>query len=193
MDRFDEQLDDAALMARIQNGDDAALGGLYDRHGGRAYSLAFAILRNGHDAEDAVARAFAQVWSGRDRYDPAQGAFSGWLSTIVRSRALDLYRARQRRTRAYGAAREAGDPGWHPLGPDEQAEAKETRRIVVAALLRLPEDQRQPLALAYFRGMSHSEIAIALELPLGTVKTRIRSAMQRLRDQLTGELELGVS
>ncbi|NKB87129.1 MAG: sigma-70 family RNA polymerase sigma factor [Acidobacteria bacterium] len=185
--------DDAELMARVQRGDDVALASLYDRHGGRAYALAFAILSNSHDAEDAVARAFAQVWSGRDRYEASQGAFVAWFNTIVRSRSLDLYRSRQRRTRAHDAVGEDPEVNWQFPAPDEVVDRDRARGRVREALNQLPAELSRPLALAYFRGMSHSEIAVALELPLGTVKTRIRAAMRDLRSSLENAAEVGVS
>ena len=183
-------LDDAELMVRIKAGEQEALGAVYDRHGTAAYALALAILRDPPEAEDAVAKAFAQIWSGRDRFDAAHGTLGAWLNTIVRSRALDLYRARGRRARAYDAARTAAEPAWEPVGPEEQAHQHDLRKVVAAALHELPEEQRRALAMAYFEGLTHSEIATALEIPLGTVKTRIRTAMLRLRERLAGQPEL---
>ena len=171
-------------------GEERALGELYDRHGGMAYALALAIVREGADAEEVVADAFGQVWRSVAQYDPGRGSVAGWLATITRTRALDLVRARGRRTRAVERAAQADADGLAaPLAtaadqPDRGIERQEARRLVARSLGELPEPQRRVIELAYFGGLSQTEIAAELQEPLGTVKTRMRAAMEKLRGSL---------
>lgn len=177
--------DDAQLVVRMNGGDEAALGELYDRHGRKAYSIAYAILRDPSDAEDAVAQAFVQLWQQGRRFDPARGGVGAWVNTVVRSRALDLYRATHRRQQAHEAALGSADSWrWQPADQETAVGRRELSVAVSAALRTLPEEQRIPIELAYFQGMSQSEIATATDAPLGTVKTRMRAAMQKLRGAL---------
>jgi RNA polymerase sigma-70 factor, ECF subfamily len=181
---------DGALVARMAAADERALGELYDRHGGMTYALALAIAREGADAEEVVADVFGQVWRNAAQYDPCRGSVPAWLATITRTRALDLVRARGRRTRAIErAAQSEADGLASPLGmpadqPDRSMERQEARRLVVRTLAELPEPQRRVIELAYFGGLSQTEIATELQEPLGTVKTRMRSAMEKLRGSL---------
>lgn len=181
---------DRELVGRLATGDERALAELYDRHGGTAYSLALAIVGERADADEVVADAFGQAWRTAAEFDPARGSVGAWLTMITRSRALDLCRARGRRARAVTeASREhaegfavpiaaAGDP------PDRTVERREARRLVQRSLAELPAAQRRVLELAYFGGLSQSEIAAELKEPLGTVKTRMRAAIAKLRDAL---------
>jgi RNA polymerase sigma-70 factor, ECF subfamily len=181
---------DGGLVARIAAADDRALGELYDRHGGMAYALALAIAREGADAEEVVADVFGQVWRNAARYDPARGSVAAWLATITRTRALDLVRARGRRARAIERAAQSDADGLaSPLGttadrPDRGIERQEARRLVARSLGELPEAQRRVIELAYFGGLSQTEIATELQEPLGTVKTRMRAGMEKLRGSL---------
>ncbi len=179
------RIDDAQLVVRMNGGDEAALGELYDRHGRKAYSIAFAILRDPGDAEDAVAQAFVQLWKQGRRFDPARGGVSAWMNMVVRSRALDLYRAARRRQQAHEAALSSPDSWrWQPADQETAVGRRELSGAVSAALRAIPEEQRITIELAYFQGMSQSEIATATGTPLGTVKTRMRAAMQKLRGAL---------
>jgi RNA polymerase sigma-70 factor, ECF subfamily len=190
---------DGALVARMAAADERALGELYDRHGGMAYALALAIVREGADAEEVVADAFGQVWRSAPQYDPGRGSVAGWLATITRTRALDLVRARGRRTRAVERAAQADADGLAaPLAtaadqPDRGIERQEARRLVARSLGELPEPQRRVIELAYFGGLSQTEIAAELQEPLGTVKTRMRAAMEKLRGSLAPLLVGGAS
>lgn len=176
---------DARLVVRMNGGDEAALGELYDRHGRKAYSIALAILRDPSDAEDAVAQAFVQLWQQGRRFDPARGGLSTWVGTVVRSRALDLYRATRRRQQAHDAALRSPDSWrWQPAHQETDVGRRELSGAVSAALREIPREQRVTIELAYFQGMSQSEIARATGTPLGTVKTRMRAAMQKLRGAL---------
>jgi RNA polymerase sigma-70 factor, ECF subfamily len=190
---------DRALVERMAAGEERALGELYDRHGGMAYALALAIVREGADAEEVVADAFGQVWRSVAQYDPGRGSVAGWLATITRTRALDLVRARGRRTRAVERAAQADADGLAaPLAtaadqPDRGIERQEARRLVARSLGELPEPQRRVIELAYFGGLSQTEIAAELQEPLGTVKTRMRAAMEKLRGSLAPLLVGGAS
>lgn len=190
---------DRALVERMAAGEERALGELYDRHGGMAYSLALAIVREGADAEEVVADAFGQIWRNAAQYDPGRGSVAAWLATITRTRALDLVRARGRRARAVErAARTDADGLATPLGtvadqPDRGIERQETRLLVARSLRELPEPQRRVIELAYFGGLTQTEIAAELREPLGTVKTRMRAGMEKLRGSLAQLLVGGAS
>ena len=171
-------------------GDERALGELYDRHGSTVYALARAIVRERADTEEVVADAFGQAWRTAGQFDPARGTVTAWLATITRTRALDLVRARGRRSKILARAAQESDAGVAaPLAasdaPDRDVERQETRQLVTRSLGELPEAQRRVVELAYFSGLSHSEIAAELKEPLGTVKTRLRAAMEKLRDALS--------
>ena len=178
--------DDEALVRRMSDGDDQALGVLYDRWQAVVHGVVSRMLRQPDDVEDVVEETFWQAWRQASRFDRSRGAVQTWLLTIARSRALDRVRALRRRREeplegddGQVTVQQAaeGDPGL-------DAEASERRRIVAAALAELPAEQREALELGYFGGLSQSEIAERTGQPLGTVKTRMRLAMQKLRSQL---------
>jgi RNA polymerase sigma-70 factor (ECF subfamily) len=177
-------------VARAAEGDATALAALYDRHGRAAYALARAMVGGASDAEDVVASTFSQLWQSASRYDAGRGSVAAWITTMTRSRALDLLRAQRRRTRLHERAAGADADGFAvPLGggadlPDREVERAEVARVVRASLETLPPAQRTAIELAFFGGLSHTDIAQALDEPLGTVKTRIRSGMLKLRDAL---------
>lgn len=174
--------DDAALMRRIADADETALAAFYDRWVQPVYSLVVAILKDADEAEDVVEEAFWQVWQRAASYDASRGTVRTWLLTIGRSRALDRLRSRNRRREdAVDAITDLRDPAPDPL---LDAEGTERREIVRRALAMLPDDQRIALELAYFRGMSQSEIGDFLGEPLGTIKTRMRLGLQKLRSAL---------
>lgn len=167
----------------MRAGDEGALAGLYDRWSDRIHALAVHLLRDARDAEDIVEETFWQAWRGAARFDAARGSVGGWLLTICRSRALDRLRARRRRPEA--TPLDDAPPAIDPAGdPMTSMVAMETGRIVRAALAELPAEQRQALELAYFSGLSQSEIAEQTGQPLGTIKTRVRLAMVKLREKL---------
>jgi RNA polymerase sigma-70 factor (ECF subfamily) len=182
-------LADAELLARAAGGDEPAVGLLFDRHARSMYAVAYRILRDPADADEVVVDAFTQAWREAARFDPRRGSVAAWLTVIARSRALDAARARARRTRlAEGAAREDADavPGMGRAAAhtDAVADARERQARVAEALAHLAPAQRTAIELAFFEGLSHSEIAERLGEPLGTVKSRVRQGMLRLRDQL---------
>ena len=176
---------DRATMARVARGDQQALGDLYDRHARPVYALALKILQDPGDAEDIVQEVFAQAWQQAARYDDERGAVGAWLLTVARSRAIDRLRARRARPDRPGvdpSPRDIVDP---VPAPDTQLLSFEQARAVRVALAELPLLQRVALELAYYDGLTHVEIAERLEQPLGTVKTRIRQALLKLRDVMT--------
>jgi RNA polymerase sigma-70 factor, ECF subfamily len=188
---------DSPVVALAASGDERALGELYDRFGGMAYSLACAIVGEHADAEDVVADAFAQIWRSAAGFDPARGSVAAWIATITRTRALDLVRSRKRRARVLEDAAVVTDEGETlVLAPtleaaDRGAELSETSAIVQRSLAELSAPQRRVIELAYFGGFSQSEIAAQLSEPLGTVKTRMRAALEKLRQSLRPVLEAG--
>jgi RNA polymerase sigma-70 factor (ECF subfamily) len=178
--------DDVAIMRRMAQGDDRALGSLYDHWHSLVYAVVLRIVRQQKDVEDVVEETFWQAWRQAGRYDPSRGSVATWLLTIARSRALDRVRALKRlreesleSERAEEVAQQVSDSD-----PGRDAEAAERRKIVVSALAQLPTEQREALVLGYFGGLSQSEIAEQTGQPLGTIKTRIRLAMQKLRSSL---------
>lgn len=177
-------------MSRVIAGDERALGQLYDRFGTFAYSLAAAIVPDRSDAEEVVADAFAQIWRSAATFDGSRGSVTAWVSTIVRTRSLDLLRSQKRRARVLDEAAAMTDEGASPglsMGapsPDRGVEVSEAQVLVRRALAELPAAQRQVLELAYFGGLSQSEIAERLSEPLGTVKTRMRAGMEKMRQSL---------
>jgi RNA polymerase sigma-70 factor (ECF subfamily) len=181
---------DSRLVSRMAAGEDAALGDLYDRYGRTVYALALAIVREPADAEEVVVDAFGQAWRRAASFDAARGSVGAWLATIARTRALDTVRARGRRARAHERAALLSDEGLSaPIAttgsdPSRAVERGEARRLVSQALAVLSAPQRVAIELAYFEGLSQSEIAERLSEPLGTIKTRIRAGMEKLRGLL---------
>jgi RNA polymerase sigma-70 factor, ECF subfamily len=187
---------DRALVERMMGGDERALAEVYDRHGGPAYALALAIVGERADAEEVVADAFGQAWRTAAQFDPSRGSVGAWLATITRTRALDLLRTRRRRARALERAAWADADGLAaPLGmadaPDRGVQRQDARRLVTRSLAELPEPQRRVIELAYLGGLTQTEIAAELREPLGTVKTRMRAGMEKLRGSLAGLLAGG--
>jgi RNA polymerase sigma factor (sigma-70 family) len=171
------QLSDEDLLAAVARSEEAALGELYDRFGGAAYGLALRVLRDATLAEDAVQEAFLQVWRSAGSFQPGRAKASTWLLTFVHRRAVDLVRREERRrTEPEGSAPEPTEPG-----ADEGAEVRSRREIVQDALRRLPAEQREAIELAYYGGLTQSELAERLDQPLGTIKSRMFTGLQRLR------------
>lgn len=174
-------VDDAELLARLARGQEDALAALYDRLGAMAYGLALRIAGDADAAQDAVQEAFLRIWRRADRYDRSRGDPRPWVLRIVRNVAIDLHRSRGSRNRAEGASAVDESAERTVVRPEDTAEAAESAARVRAALAELPPDQRRALEIAYFEGLSHREIASREGLPLGTVKTRIRDGVLRLR------------
>ncbi len=180
---------DRDLVARAAGGDEQAIAALYDRYGSVLYAVAYRVVGQRADAEDAVVEAFAQAWREATRFEASRGSVAGWLTMIARSRALDVVRARARRDRITATAA-ADEPHSSPamgewrVDPSDSYDHVERRGRVQAALQALSPSQRQAIELAYFEGLSQSEIAERLHQPLGTIKTRVRLGMQKLRESL---------
>jgi RNA polymerase sigma-70 factor (ECF subfamily) len=176
---------DRELMARAAAADERAMTELYDRYGTLVYSVAYRIVGQRADAEEVVVDAFTQAWREAARFEAERGSVAAWLTMIARSRALDLVRARGRRERLADAAAGSDGGSGEPDAPAaDRAEDDERRWVVKLALEGLSAPQRQAIELAFFEGLSQSEIAERLNEPLGTVKTRVRLGMQKLRESL---------
>jgi RNA polymerase sigma-70 factor (ECF subfamily) len=174
---------DVQLVARCAHGDEGALSELYDRFGRAAYALALRIVRDATQAEDVVQEAFLDLWRGAGRFDPARSRPASYLLTFVHRRAVDLVRREQARPQRGGGVEAIAERA----GSEDVAGslvAREQGANVRAALAGLPGPQRQVLELAYFSGLSQSEIAERLGEPLGTVKSRTHVALARLRELL---------
>ncbi len=173
--------DDAELASRVASGDRAALEELYKAYGGAVKSLASRVLRDEALAEDVVQDTFVGFWRSPGKYDPSRGSLRTFLLTIAHRRAVDTVRSEQARTR-----RELVPPDPDHFDLVDEVLAGELAQEVQRALSGLPEGERQAIAMAYFGGLSYVEVARRLGAPEGTVKSRIRSGMQKLATSLEG-------
>jgi RNA polymerase sigma-70 factor (ECF subfamily) len=183
----ESQAEDQRSLQRVAAGDAGGLGALYDRHGRSVYSLALRILGDEGDAEEVTQDVFAQAWRRAGQYDEARGSVAAWLLVMARTRAIDRFRAR--RVRPEGRVQDDAGLTLQQLpatSPDAASEMMAAERGVRVrrALEDLPFLQRVAIELAYFEGLSQREIAERLEQPLGTVKTRMRLGLLKLRDAL---------
>ena len=167
--------------------DEAALAQLYDRYRVILFGLLMRILNNREEAEDVLQETFLQVWRRAADFDENRGRPFTWLVTLARSRAIDRLRMLGARERV--AAAGARDEAEVVSDAASDAFSSEQRELVRSALSQLPDEQKQPLLLAYFDGLTQSEIAARLKAPLGTVKTRMRTGMMKLRQVLAGKGE----
>jgi RNA polymerase sigma-70 factor (ECF subfamily) len=177
---IDEEPDYRLLSGLIRN-EREAMAAVYDAYGPLAYGLAVRVLGRSAEAEDVVQEAFLAVWRQASRLDPARGIRS-YLMTIVHNKAVDRLRRRSRRPEVPVE----GVPGLvsEAPGPQEVAEAVENRELVRKAMSSLPEEQRHAVEMAYFAGLSASEVAERLRIPVGTVKSRLRLALGHMRRSL---------
>jgi RNA polymerase sigma-70 factor (ECF subfamily) len=177
---------DNTLIRLSANDDPEALSELYDRYKTLVFSLAINIVGGHETAEDITLDVFTRVWEKADTYQPGKATVKRWISTIARYRSIDVLRRRNARL-------DTSNPRWSDFSPDtlpasenpvEVMELALVRRKVTEAIAKLPEEQKEPLALAYFKGYTHSQIAEMLNVPLGTIKTRIRLAIHKLQQEL---------
>lgn len=173
--RVSNAKDDAALIERMRAGDQSAMGDLYDRYSGVVYGVALRVLGNTTAAEDVVQEVFLQLWRNPQAFDGDRGRLAPWLAVIARNRAIDLLRKRPMED----------DIDELPIATGVNLEDEAAERIAIdkvrGVLAQLPQDQRRLLEMAFFEGLTHTEIAARTGEPLGTVKTRIRSGLLALR------------
>ena len=182
---------DVGLLQRIATRDEAALAEFYDRHSRLAYSVIMRILRSPSDAEDALQETFVRVWSRADTYDALLGSPAMWVTRIARNRAIDRLRARRVRGNAAvelavhtgHASPRSGKPAAGDT-PETVLESHSIAEAVRTALAGLTAEQRTLIEAAFFEGYTHSELATRFGVPLGTVKTRIRTGLAALRGRL---------
>jgi RNA polymerase sigma-70 factor (ECF subfamily) len=175
--------DDVGLLRAMQRGDESAVTALYDRYGGAAYGLAFRITGDGTLAEDVVQEAFVSVWKQCGRFDAGRGQARAWLLTLVHHKAVDA--VRRRTGRPERALPEGAEEFLAAEGRlDELAEMTLDAVAVREAVRLVPAEQRETIVLAYFEGMTHVEIAQRMGVPLGTVKSRLRIGLEKMREYL---------
>ena len=182
---------DLVLLQRIVARDERAVAELYDRYGRLVFSVIRRILHNASDAEDVLQETFVRVWSRADSYDAALGSPATWLTRIARNRAVDRLRAQRTRAAVDGPVPDALDSGEIRMTvadvshrPNVRAEDISVASALRGAVARLPEAQRVLIEAAYFEGYTQQELAVRFGLPLGTVKTRIRTGLTALRGHL---------
>ena len=171
-------LDDVTLIGRIRARDQDAFRSLYSRHASRVHGFGLRMLNSADDTEEMVEEVFMEVWERAEKYESRRAAPLAWIFVIARSRIIDRLRRRQREQRV---------PSWQPgstVDPHHEAWARLVAGTVRTALDGLPRHEREVLDACYYGGLSQSEAASALGLPLGTVKTRARAALHRLRGEL---------
>ena len=192
----DTTISDPELMHAIGRQDRQAFETLYDRYNRLVFSTAYRVLQDAQGAEDVAQEVFVRLWKNPDRYDEQRGRFLGWLLSVTRNRAIDEVRSRKRRPLTESQVGNPEDSGSladeTPSEPAraamELAEMTDQREMVRQALAELPEEQRVAIEMAYYKGLTQVEIATELDTPLGTVKTRVRLGMQKLRVALQGRV-----
>jgi RNA polymerase sigma-70 factor (ECF subfamily) len=174
---------DRDLVRQLRAGDTHALATLYDRYATMVYTLALKMLQNATEAEDLTQEVFVNFWQ-QQKYDPDRGSVGSYLATYTRSRALDRLRVGGGRSNILKKVQRMTGAAPRPPTPLEHAARSERQQRLQDALRQLPPAEREVLEIAYFEGLSQSQIAARLGLPLGTVKTRSRQGLLRLRDFL---------
>ena len=174
----------ADLLCRTAGGEHAALAALYDGTSSMVYGLILRIVRDDGTAEEVLGDVYLQVWRQAVRFDPARGTGLSWLLTVARSRAIDRLRARRAQSKESESLEAVAHFSTDDPSPEDQSVENQRRRVVAHALGVLSADQRRAIELAYWTGLSHAEVANTLGVPLGTIKTRIRVGMGKLRDTL---------
>ena len=177
---------DSTLIDRMMAGDEAALSILYDRYSAMLFGMLLRILRDRQAAEEILQDLFLQLWRSADRFDAGRGSLPTWLLVIGRNRAISRLRGKTNREVTEEEDGDYANGFVSAQNVEDEARRSELRGTLNAALNKLPSEQRQALELAYFEGMSQSEIAARTASPLGTVKSRVRTAMQSLKGMLAG-------
>ena len=186
VEETDQNAADLDAVARMAAGAESALATLYDRHATAVYSLALRITRRPQDAEDVTQQVFAQAWRTAARHDRSRGAVAAWLLMMARSRAIDCLRRRESaREGTVDDSQLAAIPDPEP-GVEYVVATRQQVEQVSAAMAALPDEQRRALELAYYEGLTQREIASRTSTPLGTVKTRVRTALMSLRIAIMG-------
>jgi RNA polymerase sigma-70 factor (ECF subfamily) len=181
--------EDASLVSLISTGDEDAFARFYDKFSAPVYSMLMKILGNAQDAEEVLQQAFMQVWRRAGTFQPGRASVFTWLVIITRSKAIDRIRQRQRNARLLEEAAKDAPQVAESFIPDSRGVIRhEQRDIIRGALDQIPGEQREAIEMAFFQGLTQTEIAEALGAPLGTVKARIRRGLLRLRDYLKGRL-----
>ena len=173
---------DADLVSRLQRRDPQALAELYDRYGRLAYSLIVRVVRDGALAEDLVQETFLRVWNRAQGFDAQRGALGPWLLAVARNRAIDYLRSTGGRERNAIELDECGHPSLY-IDMERDILASDKVRLIRAALEQLAPKQREVIELAYFEGLTQTEMAVRMGEPLGTVKTWVRAALKNLREE----------
>ena len=193
MDADPRNLADEEVMHLVQDGDPRAFELLYDRHGGAAFSLAYRMVGNRVTAEDITQDAFLSIWRSRLRYEPARGSVRTWVLGIVHHRGVDALRRHGVHDRRRAGMEGVEERFEAPERTEVEAARRQEARSVRDALDALPTEQSKVIELAYFGGFSHSQIADMLEMPLGTVKGRMRLGLEKLRQTLEGPMSEGIA
>lgn len=186
-----QEREDEILVQRVAGGDALALEQLYDRYGQAVYSLALRIARDPETAEELTQEVFVRLWRFAGTFEPARGRFSGWLLGITHNLSLNEVRRWQSRPQKAALSDNDDERSYDPV--DESSDSAEAawqnirRQAIVDALKQLPDSQRRAIELAFFGGFTHLEIATMLGEPLGTIKSRIRIGMQRLKQLLLAQ------
>jgi RNA polymerase sigma-70 factor, ECF subfamily len=176
--------EDADVVRRLKSRDADVIGELYDRYGRIAYTLIQRIVRDRAVAEDLLQESFLRVWNRAQGFDAERGALGPWILTVARNQALDYIRSVQGRVWSGMSSADSDHPGMFRDWEGEMLDGVQLERVR-AAMSKLTDNQRTVIELAYFEGLSQSEMAERIEQPLGTIKTWIRSALKALRDQLS--------
>lgn len=184
--RAANRAEDAALAVRLVDQDSSALTEAYRKYGNRVYRVAYGLLRREELAQDVTQEVFVRLWKRPDRYDATRGAMSSFLQLDAHGRSVDLIRSEEARAKREVANERLSSN--HQIGPEEEAMKRVTSERVRDALHQLKEAERGPIAMAFYLGYSYRKVADVLGVPEGTVKSRIRSGMAKLRESLGTEL-----
>lgn len=179
---------DAALVRAVAGGDADAVAELYDRHAGMLLGLARKVVKDPADAEEVVQETFLHLWNRASSYDPARSSVTTWLVLVARSRAIDRVRTRSVVDRTHAAVQKEAGPEHESARGAGRVLDRERSQRVRGELQGIPAEQREVLELAFYQGLTQSEIAAATGIPLGTVKTRTLLAMKKLRKALRDEI-----